>query len=59
MVSMAEKSIIMLKKLKHNPLFLDSQLLNFGNKSLLNKFYKRMKWVPLGGTNFNDINSLI
>jgi hypothetical protein len=59
MVSMAKKSLIILKKLKYSPLLFRQSASNFENKSSLNNFYKRLKWVPLGGTNFNDINSLI
>jgi hypothetical protein len=55
MVSMVEKSLIMLVKLKYNRCFSGSQLQSLENKSLLNNFYKKMKWVPLEGTNFNNL----
>jgi hypothetical protein len=58
-ISMADISLIMFIKLKYYLLVLNKTTSNFRNKILLNNFYKRMNWVPLGGMNLNDLNSLI
>lgn len=53
---MAEMSPIILMKLKERNQFSSKKHQFFGNKSLLSNFYKRVMWVPLGGTNFCDLN---
>jgi hypothetical protein len=55
MVFMAEISTIMLKKLKHNLLFLRHPTSSLEVKVYLIKFYLRIKWVPLGGTISNGL----
>jgi hypothetical protein len=59
MVFIDKKSLIILIKLKYSALLFRQPTSNFENKSSINNFYKILKWVPLGGTNFNDLNSLI
>lgn len=47
---MVEISPIMLNQSKESQHFLGSRL-----QILERKVYKRVKWVPLGGMNFNDL----